>query len=280
MKRCAILQGICIASAALLMRASVPSPLGDWGGEPPQEQGFCWSEVLTTHQISRSPEFLYRLAQAMTVKVLVRDSWGSGVLIRRRENVYSVVTNEHVLLGGQSSFSVQTLDGKVHAAVETWRSPNVETGDVALLEFQSESEYPVARLGKLPAVGCSVFAAGFPERFNPRQAGNGFQFTRGKVSWILDKVLEGGYQLGYTNAVEKGMSGGPVLNTVGEVVAINGIHPHPLWDAPYIYQDGSEASPKWQKRMEEQSWAVPIDTVLRLVPSINLERVNNNLGLL
>ncbi|QEI44135.1 hypothetical protein BMF77_04766 [Dolichospermum sp. UHCC 0315A] len=35
-------------------------------------------------------------------------------------------------------------------------------------------------------------------------------------SIVLEKALERGYQIGYTNKLEKGMSGGPLLNENGQ----------------------------------------------------------------
>ncbi|HAJ64669.1 MAG TPA: serine protease, partial [Cyanobacteria bacterium UBA8543] len=67
----------------------------------------------------------------------------------------------------------------------------------------------------------------------------GFVLTTGQVSLLLNRALVGGYQVGYTNEIQKGMSGGPILNRQGKLVGINGMHKYPLWGDPYIYKDGS-----------------------------------------
>jgi S1-C subfamily serine protease len=83
----------------------------------------------------------------------------------------------------------------------------------------------------------------------------------------LGKALEGGYQIGYTNELKKGMSGGPLLNRWGEVVGINGKHAYPLWNAPSIYQDGSQVRPALNEAIDRYSWAIPVRTLLQLAPT-------------
>ncbi|MGB7417004.1 MAG: serine protease, partial [Thermosynechococcaceae cyanobacterium] len=88
----------------------------------------------------------------------------------------------------------------------------------------------------------------------------GFTVTTGRISLISPKVLEGGYQLGYTNLIEKGMSGGPVLNTQGEVIAINGTHQEPLWGNPYRFADGTKPPLQMRPILLKSSWAIPMET--------------------
>lgn len=81
---------------------------------------------------------------------------------------------------------------------------------------------------------------------------------------MLEKPLEEGYQIGYTNDIEKGMSGGPVLNRAGEVVAVNGMHAYPLWGDPYVFKDGSHPEQSLKQQMVRYSWSIPIQTFVRL----------------
>ncbi|MBW4495263.1 MAG: serine protease [Oscillatoria princeps RMCB-10] len=210
-----------------------------------------------------------QLAKSITVKVLSssESGWGSGTLIQQQGDVYTAVTNEHVLVAGDPPYRIQTPDGKIHPATVKLRGASFQGNDLALLQFRSTGTvYPVAKLGATPAPGDEVFAGGFPFSYEASLPTNsptgleGFKFTAGKVSLVLDKALEGGYQLGYTNDIEKGMSGGPVLNRAGALVGINGMHAYPLWGDPYIFQDGSEPTPQMREQMIPLAFAIPVGT--------------------
>jgi len=63
-----------------------------------------------------------------------------------------------------------------------------------------------------------------------------FAFTTG--GFVVAKTgFNWGCGIGYTNEIEKGMSGDQ--NREGKVIGINGIHAQPLWGDPYVYQDGT-----------------------------------------
>ncbi|MGF1604194.1 MAG: serine protease [Thermosynechococcaceae cyanobacterium] len=204
-------------------------------------------------------------ARKITVKVLTGGQWSSGILIRNHEQTYAVLTNEHVLRTGDS-YQVQTVDGEVYAATA---SGGFAENDLAVLRFRSDRRYEIATLGSslsLP-VGTPVFAAGFPV---PGLANPGFTFTTGHISLVSPKVLEGGYQLGYTNLIEKGMSGGPVLNLRGDVIAINGTHQEPLWGDPYRFVDGTRPPLQMRPLLLRSSWAIPMETFRRFADRLSL----------
>ncbi|MER3490946.1 MAG: serine protease [Mastigocladus sp. ERB_26_2] len=215
----------------------------------------------------RSTQQLQKQARLITVKVLSKDFLGSGILIYRQGSVYTVLTNAHVLRSGKAPYQIQTYDGKVYAA--TLQSMSDRGNDLAQLKFRSDrTKYAVASLDFHSSLtkGNKVFAAGFPfDEEGDRDIG--FVFRSGEVSLILDKALEGGYKIGYTNDIQKGMSGGPLLNHVGKVVAINGMHAEPLWGDPYVYQDGTEPEPELRQQMHQYSWGIPIETFVDLVSS-------------
>ncbi|RCJ40715.1 peptidase S1 [Nostoc minutum NIES-26] len=215
-------------------------------------------------KISQSRK-LHLQAQSITVKVLSVDFLGSGIILQKQGVFYTVLTSAHVLQAGDSPYRVQTPDGSIHTAdlPQDW---NFGKNDLALLQFQSPSTiYTAAALGSRPAVGDEVFAAGFPATEEESQE-TSLVLTTGKVSLVLSKPLEGGYQLGYTNNIENGMSGGPLLNYRGEVVGVNGMHAYPLWDAPSVFQDGSNVAERLHQIIIGLSWAVPIDKVVQLMP--------------
>ncbi len=200
---------------------------------------------------------LQQKAQAITVKVMSSDVLGSGILLQRQGKVYTVLTNAHVLRSGKVPYRIQTADGRIWAA-NVPKTNKFGKNDLAVLQFRSTGNvYTVASFGSFPVVGDAVFAAGFPIIEQP-SGKKGFILTTGKVSLILPKALEGGYQIGYTNDIQKGMSGGALLNSRGEIVGVNGMHAFPLWDAPSVFADGSEADLALHQKITRLSWAVPI----------------------
>ena len=62
------------------------------------------------------------------------------------------------------------------------------------------------------------------------------------------------------------MSGGPVMNLSGQVIAINGVHAEPLWGNPYNWDDGTVPSEQDSAKLAESSWAIPIETVMEGIP--------------
>ena len=211
------------------------------------------AQQLTVAQIKNE-------ARVIAVKVLSGYGAGSGILINKQGQIYTILTNNHVLAVGESH-RIQTPDGKIYQG-KLVRNRSFDGNDLVLLQFRSTREYSVARLASSPvAVGDEVFATGFPGQEGSEK--RGFEFLLGTVSFLSPKALVGGYQIGYSNPVEKGMSGGPLLNSRGEVVGLNGMHAYPLWGDPYVFKDGSKPNLP-RDLMIESSWAIPIETFLQL----------------
>jgi hypothetical protein len=210
------------------------------------------------------------IAQQVTVRVITHPIAGSGVLLKRRANTYLVLTCDHVVAESRGSYRILTSDGKTHAASRL-AVPALEGLDLALLKFQSDIPYPTVALGDSNALtaGTPVYASGFPNyRFYREQdllastaswGVRAYQFTEGQYRMSIDSPLPGGYQLGYTNNVEQGMSGGPVLDAQGRLVGINGRLKYPIQgiDA-YTFADGTQPPQALFQQMEALSWAIPI----------------------
>jgi S1-C subfamily serine protease len=240
---------------------------------------FCSGELKTFggNNISQTQNKPHQLsvkqlrdqAAAITVRVMSQDFLGSGIIFKREGSNYTVLTNAHVLRAGDKPYQIQTPDGCIHSAnfpknVEILHTKSLQTNDLAILQFKSTNKsYQVASLGTSPKVGDEVFAAGFP--FVEETQDQKFVFTNGKVSLVLPKALEGGYQIGYTNNIKRGMSGGPLLNRQGELIGVNGMYAYPLWDAPSMFADGSQTNKDLHEKIVRLSFAVPIDTVMRVI---------------
>jgi S1-C subfamily serine protease len=219
---------------------------------------------------ARTSAELSEQAQSFTIKVQSSESLGSGFLIKKQGSLYTVLTNAHVLTAGEPPYRIQTPDGRIWSA-SLPKGNSFRNNDLALLQFRSTRTYPVAALASSPSIGDEVYAAGFAFSESESSQKN-LMFTTGKVSMQLPKPLAGGYQLGYTNDIQKGMSGGPLLNRDGEVVGVNGKHAYPLWENTSVFADGTEASQTLHQKIITYSWAVPIQIVVKLAPpSIQLK---------
>ena len=149
--------------------------------------------------------------------------------------------------------------------------------DLAIARFRSGISYQVARISTAsPVVGEPVFAAGFP-MYQPGtlittfdQGIRGFRFTAGEVSLLPPKSLAQGYRLGYTNDIAVGMSGGPIFNSQGLLIGINGrVKNRDPGFGVYAFEDGSEPAPEMLEQMVNSSWGIPISTYLQLVSMQN-----------
>jgi tetratricopeptide (TPR) repeat protein/S1-C subfamily serine protease len=224
--------------------------------------GGCAPQPATLEQVAAplSEEELRKLAESITVKVLAKNGAGSGTLIGKQKGVYTVLTNQHVLTPGQP-YSIQTPDGKTHTA-SVVKKADFQGKDLVLLEFPAAEEYAVAALGhrRSFAVGDKVLAAGFP--FDSDRP----IVSAGKIELLPDKALQGGYRIGYTNDIQQGMSGGPVLNYFGEVTGINGVSAFPILADAYRFEDGSRPSEAQLQQMKRLSWGVPVQILAEVAP--------------
>ncbi|MDJ0798924.1 MAG: trypsin-like peptidase domain-containing protein [Calothrix sp. MO_167.B12] len=222
-----------------------------------------------------SPGQIKQLAQSITVKVLSGNNAGSGILLKKDGQIYTVLTTKHILRTGKS-IKIKTSDGKIYSG-NLVTGTNFQGKDLVQLQFRTQGNYQIASLGNLATVvrNEKIYTAGFPLEAKSSQ-NQGFAFTTGQVLWIPKRAFKEGYQIGYSNEIQKGMSGGPILNRHGQVIGINGIHAFPLWGDPYVYEDGSRPTAAKRDLMSRYSWGIPILTVTSLVSksSLPVDRVS------
>jgi S1-C subfamily serine protease len=210
-----------------------------------------------------------RIARQLTVRIISDSGVGSGVIVGRQGGTYTVLTCEHVLDNATDDrFTILTPDGLEHQA-QWQRSERFEDADLAIIQFTSNRAYRVAKLRDFRdlSIGDSVYASGFPnwisvqnQLHDTRQWGlRAFQLTTGSVGMVPEQPLAQGYQLGYTNEIKGGMSGGPVLDQYGQLVGINGRMKYPLLGIQaFVFADKSLPSEELFRKMEALSWAIPI----------------------
>ncbi|WP_211942242.1 GUN4 domain-containing protein [Cylindrospermopsis raciborskii] len=190
--------------------------------------------ALTTKEIGA-------IAERVTVRLSGPDQ-GSGVIINKNGNTYTVLTNSHVFQY-KGAFEIITYDGRKYQSNNVTEIPNL---DLATLQFNSDQEYQVVALGdsNTVTIGQEVYISGFPSKQD-------FTFRFDGISRILKKPRDGGYSLVYRIGALKGMSGGPILDENGKLVGIHGLtHSQSLGDG----------------RGTPEEYGIPLQTFLNAPP--------------
>jgi tetratricopeptide (TPR) repeat protein/S1-C subfamily serine protease len=209
-----------------------------------------------------------QIAAKITVRIQVGQSGGSGVIIGKKANTYLVLTNAHVVRD-QAGISIQAPDGQKYTAQ---RVKNTQVGnfDLALLEFTSPRAYQLAGFknfnNREAALneGRELFAAGFP------YDATALRLVTGTISQLPQEAFVNGTQIGYVTKgdIKQGMSGGPILDSFGNLVGINSTLANPI-QPTYTYADGSNAPKDKIAEYRQANWSVPIYNFLtRLNPDI------------
>ena len=220
------------------------------------------SEIIVPELSPEARQDLEETARNITVKVTTQENGGSGVLIGKQDNSYLVLTNAHVIYGGET-FELQTADGRTHQATLVSDSIGSQL-DMVLLQFGSKQDYETATLSPSQSAlepGVVAFAGGYSAETGE------FVTSSGAVILLSDRALKDGYQIGYTSDIESGMSGGPILNDDLQLIGINGRSSFPILNTGFIYEDGTQPSPEKIEQMRQYSWGVPTYTLLTQMDS-------------
>ncbi|MGD2183822.1 tetratricopeptide repeat protein [Lusitaniella coriacea] len=212
-----------------------------------------------------------RIARATTVLIDGLNP-GSGVIVARQGDRYSVLTAKHVV-ETEDEYTIVAPDGRRYplnyATVQLL--PGV---DLALLEFESDRAYEVATLAQYPDTTQfrHVFVSGWAnaEAQQSHRLAPGLLMGRNFALTHAKDPMVNGYELFYTSITELGMSGGPVFDTDGRAIGIHG-----RVEGEEIYDNTS--GQVFRIKLGFSS-GIPIQTFLRLAPetgtSLNL-RVEN-----
>jgi len=172
---------------------------------------------------AQSAETVGKIATAITVRI-EGATQGSGVLVKREGNRYTVLTAWHVVADQKpgEELDIYTSDGKRHP-VEQGSVKRLGEVDLAVLTFTSPGSYEIARLGDVKSVssGRSIYVSGFPLATSavPSRIA---RFLKGDVIANATVAMANGYQLLYSNPTLPRMSGGAVLNAQGQLIGIHG----------------------------------------------------------
>ena len=208
--------------------------------------------------------------QRQAVTVLLREpagnQLGTGVLIGGGPGGHWVVSNRHVVQQ-QNTVCVVGADRKATAALvlPARAGKRGQELDLALmwLPRSGKDVLMVAPLAsqrldasQLPL----VIATGYPTPLQASPDGPPYSEGEGLLLPLLKNPLEGGFDLAYTAAVQKGMSGGGVFSG-GELIGINGAHANPLWPGVWRDQGGKAVDEQLNSKLELVSLGISAEVI-------------------
>ncbi len=233
-------------------------------GVPSGAPGATSSQLQTVAHSEKNRSSPETIARQITVQVNVGNRRGSGAIIAKRGNRYTILTNAHVA-NKSNTYQITTPDGKTHPAkcaqpLKQGTCHVEKNHDLALLEFTATEQYTAAEWGdsRNLKAGETIYSAGFP--FEQTK----LKIDRGQIKLQTSKPLQGGYQIGYDLPTAQGMSGGSLLNANGQLIGIIGLSSEPILDGGYQYQDGSQPTADEVTALRRSSFAIPIATLAKL----------------
>jgi Trypsin-like peptidase domain/Tetratricopeptide repeat len=151
-------------------------------------------------------------------------TFGSGIIIKKQGNTYTLLSARHVLNKGFTERKIKTNDGKEYAIDSRKIRLFPNNIDLAVVEFSSTTNYPIADIGSSATVteGSNIYVAGFPAPTGTIESPT-YMFRKGDV--VANSIIgvnRKGYGMIYTANTLPGMSGGGVFDEKGKLVAIHG----------------------------------------------------------
>ncbi len=187
---------IIITKDLVVLEQYYSDPFEDFGGSP-----------------FRVPEYREKGVEKQTI------GGGSGFIVSL-DGI--IITNKHVVLDEEADYTVLTNDGKQYPAKILAKDP---IQDLAVLKIEDSNSFPTVKLGNSESlqIGQTVIAIGnaLGEFQNTVSVGviSGLGRTITASGGGIIETLEDVIQT--DAAINKGNSGGPLLNLRGEVIGIN-----------------------------------------------------------
>jgi uncharacterized repeat protein (TIGR01451 family) len=171
--------------------------------------------------IALEPQEIARQAEKFVVRI-DGGGGGSGFIVSKSGNRYTVLTNEHVIRS-RIGYTIVTADNRRHT-INSSRIRKFPGIDLAEVEFISTNSYTIAELSnnlntlssgrKVYTYGFNAISEGLPERTS--------QFLAGTIAGNLQRGRSG-YSLTFNLTVIPGLSGSPLIDEDGKIIGIYGL---------------------------------------------------------
>jgi protein-disulfide isomerase len=162
--------------------------------------------------------------RARAAKFVVRidgAGGGTGFIVRKSGNRYTVLTNEHVIKS-VANYTILTVDN-LRYTVDSSKIKKLPGVDLAEIEFTSTNNYSIAELNNNPknlSGGEKIFAYGW-NSVSEALIDRADQILTGTIAGILFRSVDG-YNLTLNLPTVPGLSGSPLMDKDGKVIGIYG----------------------------------------------------------
>jgi tetratricopeptide (TPR) repeat protein len=178
--------------------------------------------LISQVALGLSAQEVEQIGKEITVRIVEAQNpsiAGSGVIIKRAGNTYTVLTAYHVVKAA-TKYQIILPDLQSYA-VNNIKALDKQ-GDLAVASFNSSNSYKIAKIGDSDKATrtTTVYVVGYPAK-SASISNPDYFLNKGQVN-ANGAAQREGYNILYDNVTRKGMSGGAVLNEQGELVAIHG----------------------------------------------------------
>ena len=170
--------------------------------------------------LALSPPEISNIAKKSVVRIDGANA-GTGFIIEKNGNTYTILTNAHVLKP-TGDYQILAPDNRSYRLINKQFHP--DGTDLAKADFTSDRDYPVAKLSSSQGLepGSSIYSYGWNAVSTAIESRTP-QLLIGNISSIKSGKAYKGYNLIYTLNRVPGMSGSPIYNDRGEVVGVYGL---------------------------------------------------------
>jgi serine protease Do len=219
--------------------------------------------------MAKSATEIAQIAIATTVKIdnNLGSPGGSGVIIAKQGNTYTILTANHVISNPNVSYTIQTSSKRQYTAISVINLKEKTSLDLGVIKFESPEPLKLATVGnpEFAVVGSNIYVSGYPLTAEIGAERN-HEFTSGTVTSIRDEALEG-YSLRYQALTRRGMSGGAVFNTNGQLIGIHG-------QAEVVGSVKSESSSIPEPLKTGFNAAIPVNKFMNVAESAGVKKAN------